>query len=40
MGVGLFTTEIYKNNLPEIKSLKQKVRDIIAPDENLGHINS
>ena len=26
--------------MPEIKKLKQKVRDIIAPDKNLGHIDS
>ena len=26
--------------MPEIKTLKQKVRDIIAPDKNLGHIDN
>ena len=26
--------------MPEIKKLKQKVRDIIAPDKDLGHIDS
>ena len=26
--------------MPEIKPLKQKVRDIIAPDKDLGHIDS
>jgi len=26
--------------MPEIKTLKQKVRDIIAPDKDLGHIDS
>jgi len=26
--------------MPEIKALKQKVRDIIAPDKDLGHIDS
>ena len=26
--------------VPEIKPLKQKMRDIIAPDKNLGHIDS
>jgi len=29
-----------KNGMPEIKALKQKVRDIIAPDKDLGHIDS
>ena len=28
-----------KKGMPEIKELKQKVRDIIAPDKNLGHID-
>ena len=26
--------------MPEIKGLKQKVRDLIAPDKELGHIDS
>jgi len=26
--------------MPEIKALKQKIRDIIAPDKDLGHIDS
>jgi len=29
-----------KKGMPEIKALKQKVRDIIAPDKDLGHIDS
>ena len=29
-----------KNGMPEIKTLKQKVRNIIAPDKDLGHIDS
>ena len=29
-----------KEGMPEIKPLKQKVRDIIAPDKDLGHIDS
>ena len=33
--------ERYKNKgVPEIKTLKQKVRDIIVPDKDLGHIDS
>ena len=26
--------------MPEIKTLKQKVRDVIAPNKDLGHIDS
>ena len=29
-----------KKGMPEIKLLKQNVRDIIAPDKDLGHIDS
>ena len=29
-----------KQGMPEIKGLKQKVRDLIAPDKDLGHIDS
>jgi len=29
-----------KTGMPDIKPLKQKVRDIIAPDKDLGHIDS
>ena len=29
-----------KKGMPEIKPLKQQVRDIIAPDKDLGHIDS
>ena len=29
-----------KEGMPEIKTLKQKVRDIIVPDKDLGHIDS
>ncbi len=29
-----------KKGMPEIKILKQNVRDIIAPDKDLGHIDS
>ena len=29
-----------KKGMPEIKALKQKVRNIIAPDKGLGHIDS
>ena len=28
-----------KKGMPEIKELKQKVRDIIAPNKDLGHID-
>ena len=29
-----------KKGMPEIKQLKQKVRDIIVPDKDLGHIDT
>ena len=29
-----------KKGMPEIKALKQQVRDIIVPDKGLGHIDS
>ena len=29
-----------KQGMPEIKELKQKVRDLVAPDKDLGHIDS
>ena len=29
-----------KGGMPEIKKLKQKVRDLVAPDKELGHIDS
>ena len=29
-----------KKSLPNIKELKQKVRDLIAPDKDLGHIDN
>ena len=29
-----------KKGIPEIKKLKQKVRDLIIPDKDLGHIDS
>ena len=29
-----------KKGMPEIKALKQKIRAIIAPDKDLGHIDS
>ena len=29
-----------KKGMPEIKLLKQNLRDIIAPDKDLGHIDS
>ncbi len=29
-----------KKGMPEIKALKQNIRDIIAPDKDLGHIDS
>ena len=29
-----------KKGMPEIKLLKQKVRDIIAPNKELGHIDN
>ena len=29
-----------KQGMPEIKGLKQKVRDLIAPDKDLGHIEN
>ena len=29
-----------KKGMPEIKLLKQNVRDIVAPDKDLGHIDS
>ena len=29
-----------KKGMPEIKMLKQKVRDMVAPDKDLGHIEN
>ena len=29
-----------KKGMPEIKELKQKVRDLVAPNKELGHIDS
>tara|TARA_B110000116_G_scaffold261480_1_gene265751 strand:- start:242 stop:547 length:306 start_codon:yes stop_codon:yes gene_type:complete len=29
-----------KKGLPEIKDLKRKVRDLVAPDKDLGHIDN
>ena len=29
-----------KKGLPEIKELKRKVRDVVAPDKDLGHIEN
>ena len=29
-----------KKGMPEIKELKQKVRDVVAPDKDLGHIDN
>ena len=29
-----------KKGMPEIKILKQKVRDLVAPDKDLGHIDN
>ena len=29
-----------KKGLPEIKDLKRKVRDLVAPDKDLGHIEN
>jgi selenoprotein W-related protein len=29
-----------KKGMPEIKMLKQKVRDLVAPDKDLGHIDN
>ena len=29
-----------KKGMPEIKMLKQKVRDLVAPDKDLGHIEN
>ena len=29
-----------KGGMPEIKVLKQKVRDLVAPDKDLGHIDN
>jgi len=29
-----------KNGMPGIKALKQKIRDIVAPEKDLGHIDS
>ena len=29
-----------KGGMPEIKLLKQKVRDLVAPERDLGHIDS
>ena len=31
---------IKKGGMPEIKQLKQRVRDLVAPDKDLGHIDS
>ena len=29
-----------KKGMPEIKELKRKVRDVVAPDKDLGHIEN
>ena len=29
-----------KKGMPEIKELKQKVRDVVVPDKDLGHIDN
>ncbi len=29
-----------KNGMPQIKDLKRKVRDLVAPDKDLGHIDN
>ena len=29
-----------KKGMPEIKALKQKVRDVVVPDKDLGHIDN
>ena len=31
---------VKKGGMPEIKELKRKVRDLVAPDKGLGHIDS
>ena len=31
---------VKKGGMPEIKELKQRVRDLVAPDKDLGHIDS
>ena len=29
-----------KKGMPEIKELKQKIRDVVVPDKDLGHIDN
>ena len=29
-----------KTGMPEIKELKRKIRDVVAPDKDLGHIDN
>ena len=31
---------VKKGGMPEIKELKRKVRDLVAPDKDLGHIDN
>ena len=31
---------VKKGGMPEIKVLKQRVRDLVAPDKDLGHIDN
>ena len=31
---------VKKGGMPKIKELKQRVRDLVAPDKGLGHIDS
>ena len=33
-------TRTKKGGMPEIKALKQKVRDLVAPNKDLGHIDN
>lgn len=39
IGETLIWSRKEQNRFPEIKELKQKIRDKIAPDKNLGHID-
>ena len=39
-GTKIIWERVKKGGMPEIKVLKQKVRDLVAPDKDLGHIDS
>ena len=39
-GSEIIWERVTRGGMPEIKELKQKVRDLVAPDKDLGHIDS